>query len=93
MSWETRLIRPVVPAKGKPIVTLSDARAYVLTLSRAEQGKAHVIAGVKVLMLAADKQVCDFVAQTAVAHIVHGPPKTLGRTKPDRPWMKRKPRA
>lgn len=84
MSWETRLIRPVVPAKGKPIITLSDARAYVLK---------HVVAGVKVMMLAVDGQVPDLVAQSAVAHIVHGPPKSLGRGKPDRPWMKRKPRA
>jgi hypothetical protein len=93
VSWETRLIRPVAPAKGKPIITLSDARAYVLTLPRAEQGMKHVVAGVKVMMLAADGQVPDLVAQSAVAHIVHGPPKSLGRGKPDRPWMKRKPRA
>lgn len=92
MSWEMKLIRPVVPAKGKPIVTLSDARTYVLTLSRAEQARPHVVAGVKALMLAADKQVCEFVAQTAVAHIVHGPPKSLDRGKRDRPWMKRKPK-
>ncbi len=93
MSWDMRLIRPVVPPKGKPLETLSDARAYVLTLSRAEQAKPHIVAGVKALMLAANKQVCEFVAQVAVAHIVHGPPKTLGRTKPDRPWMKRKSRS
>lgn len=92
MSWSMRLIRPVVPAKGKPITTLDQARSYVLALSKAEQEQPHVQAGVSVLMLAADRQVCEFVAQTAVAHIVHGPPKPLGREKPDRPWMKRRPR-
>lgn len=93
MSWETRLIRPVVPAKGKPIVTLSDARAYVLTLPQAEQGMKHVVAGVKAILLASDGQVPDLVVQSAVAHIVHGPPKSLGREKPGRPWMKRKARS
>ncbi len=92
MSWEMRLIRPITPRKGKLIETLSDARTYVLTLSRAEQAEPHVVAGVKAMMLAADKQVCEFVAQVAVAHIVHGPPKALGRIKPDRPWVKRKAR-
>lgn len=92
MSWDMRLIRPITPRKGKPIVTLSDARAYVLTLPRAEQAKPHVVAGVKSLMLAADRQVCEFVAQVAVAHIVNGPPKPLGRSKPDYASMKRRPR-
>lgn len=92
MSWDMRLIRPITPRKGKPIATMSDARAYVLTLSKTEQAKPHVVASVKALMLAADKQVCEFVAQVAVAHIVNGPPKPLGRSKPDRPWMKRRPR-
>ncbi|WP_167540041.1 hypothetical protein [Afipia broomeae] len=86
-------MRPITPRKGKPIKTLSDARAYVLTLSKAEQEKPHVVAGVKALMLAADKQVCEFVAQVAVAHIVNGPPKTLGGSKPDRPSMKWRSRA
>ncbi|MES2600208.1 MAG: hypothetical protein V4602_05290 [Pseudomonadota bacterium] len=93
MSWEARLIRPVTPTKGKIIVTLSDARDYVLTLPEAKQSNPNVLAGVAALMLAADGQVPDLVAQTAVAHIVHGPPKALNRETRDRPWMKRKPRA
>lgn len=94
MSWETRLIRPVVPPNGKPIVTLSDARAYVLALPQAQQNAPHVQSGVSVLMLAANGEVCEFTAQAAVAHIVHGPPKrNQPRAKRERPWMKRKSRA
>ena len=93
LSWKTRLLQPVVPAKGKVIVTLSDARDYVLTLPKSQQEDPHVLAGVKAIMLAADGQVPDIVAQSAVAHIVHGPPKALGREKPGRPWMKRKARS
>lgn len=90
MSWDMPLIRPVVPPKGKPIVTLSDARAYAIALPKSQQDAPHVQAGISVLLLAADGKVCEFVAQSAVAYIVHGPPKPLGREKPDRPWMKRK---
>ena len=93
MSWSMRLIRPVVPSNGKPIVTLSDARAYALALPKSEQDAPHVQAGISVLLLAADGHVPDLVAQSAVAHIVHGPQKPFGREKPDRPWMKRKSRA
>lgn len=91
MSWSLRLIQPVVPKGGKPIVTLSDARAYILNLPEADLQLSHVQDGGRVLVLAAERRVCMFVAQSAVAHIVHGPPKHLNRGKRDRPWMKRKP--
>lgn len=93
MSWSMRLIRPVVPPKGKPIATLSDARGYAISLPKSQQEAPHVQAGIAVLLRAANGEVCEFVAQVAVAHIVNGPPKLLGRGKPDRPWMKRKPRS
>lgn len=92
MSWSKRLIQPVVPPKGKSIVTLSDARAYVLTLPKSKQEAPHVQAGIAALLHAANGEVCEFVAQVAVAHIVHGPPKPLNRGKRDRPWLPRKPR-
>lgn len=93
MSWSKRLIRPVVPPKGKPLATLSDARDYALTLPKAQQNEPHVQAGVAALLRAASGEVCEFVAQAAVVHIVHGPPKIVPLGKRKRPWMKRKPRA
>ncbi len=80
----------MAPANGEVIVTLLDARAY--TLPKAKQEDPHVLAGVAATMLAADGQVPDLVARSAVSHTVHGLPKSLDRGKPDRPWMKRKPR-
>lgn len=92
MRWNMRLIRPVVPPIGEPIVTLSDARRYALSLSKARQNDPHVQAGVEALLKCAHGQVCEFVAQSAVVHIVHGPPQPPEpRAKRDRPWMKRKP--
>lgn len=87
-----RLIRPVVPPKGKPIATLSDARAYILTLPKAQQDAEHVQNGLLALLHCANGQACAFVAQSAVAHIVYGPPKVTPLGKRERPWMKRKPR-
>lgn len=92
MSWSMRLIRPVVPPKGKPLVTLSDARAYALALPKARQNDPHVQAGIAVLLRAANGEVDEFAAQSAVAHIVHGPLKITPLGKRERPWMKRKPR-
>jgi hypothetical protein len=81
MSWSNRLLRPVIAADRQKIVTLSDARACALA--------PHVQVGIAVLLRAADSEVDEFTAQSAVAHIVHGPPKPLARGRPDRPWMKR----
>ena len=90
MSWSKRLERPVVPPDGKPIVTLSDARAYVLKLPKDRQNDPIVQAGVEAIMMAAENRGPMLLAQSGVAHIVHGPVKLLNRGKPDRPWMKRK---
>ena len=84
-----RLIRPIVPPKGKPIVTLADAGAYALALPKAQQNDPHVQAGVEALLKAANGEVDEFVAQSAVAHIVHGPVKPEPRGKRERP-LKRK---
>ena len=90
MSWSDRLVRPVVPPNGKPIVTLSDARDYILALPKSRQSDPIVQEGVRALMMVAKGNAPDLLAQSAVAHIVHGPIQPLNRGKPDRPWMKRK---
>lgn len=53
MSWSTRLLRPVVPAKGKPIVTLSDARAYILALPKRQQETDYFEPALEAIMMAA----------------------------------------
>ena len=92
MPWSNRLLRPVVTPDRQKLVTLSDARDYALALPKSQHDALHVQAGIAVLLRAAEGEVCEFTAQAAVAHIVHGPPKPLARGKPDRPWMERKPR-
>lgn len=45
MRWDTKLIRPIVPSNSQPIVTLSDARAYILSLPDVRQLEPIVQAG------------------------------------------------
>lgn len=92
MSWSKRLYQPVVTREGKKLVTLSDARAYVLSLPKTRQMAPEVQAGVEALLMVAEGKGPMLLAQSGVAHIVHGPVKPLNREKPDRPWMKRKSR-
>ncbi len=90
MSWDTELIRPIVPPKGKTIVTLSDARAYILKLPKARQKDPIVLARVEAVLMAAEGRGPMLLAQSGVAHIVHGPIKPLNRTKPDAHWQRRR---
>lgn len=92
MSWSSKLERPVVPPKGKPIVTLADARAYALALPKHRQMDPYVQAGIEAIIMVADGKAPMHLAQSGVAHIVHGPVQLLNRGKPDRPWLKRKSR-
>lgn len=73
MSWSVRLIKPVTPAKGKPIVTISDARAYILALPAAEQETEVVQATAEAILMAAQGRGPVFTAQAGIAQMVHGP--------------------
>lgn len=37
MPWNSRFIKPIVPAKGRPIATLKDALDYISALPASEQ--------------------------------------------------------
>ena len=79
----------MVPPNGKPIVTLSDARAYVVKLPTEWQNDPLVQAGIEAILMAAEGRGPMLLAQSDVAHIVHGPIKPLNRGKSDRPWKAR----
>lgn len=90
MSWSKRLERPVVTPEGKQLVTLSDARAYALALPEARQSDPHVQVGIEALLMVAEGKGPMLLAQSGVAHIVHGSMKPLDRGRPGKPWTKRK---
>lgn len=88
MAWSDRLIRPVVPPDGRPIVTLSDARAYILALPKSRHNEPLVNDAIEVIMMAAEGRGPMLLAQSAVAHVVHGPPQPTPAEKRSRPWRR-----
>lgn len=89
MAWSARLIKPVVPPDGAPIVTLSDARAYLLALPKSRHHEPVVATAIEAVLMVAEGRGPMLLAQSAMAHVVHGPPQPLNRGKPDRPWLRR----
>ena len=81
MSWSARLVKPIVPANGKPIVTLSDARSYILTLPKLDQESEIVQATAEAILMAAEDRGPILTAQAGVAQIVHGPIKMVSTGK------------
>ncbi|CAN5193291.1 hypothetical protein BH10PSE11_BH10PSE11_08370 [soil metagenome] len=90
MSWSDRLIQPVEAPGGNRIVTLEDAAIYFQKLPKAERDKPLIADSMRIIMDVAEGRAPDLLAQSAVAHIIHGPVTLLNRGKPDRPWMKKK---
>lgn len=66
-----------------------DARAYVLALPEDRQSDPPDQAGIEAILMAAEGKGPMLLAQSGVAHIVHGPVKSLNCGKPDRPWLNR----
>lgn len=92
MPWSDRLLQPVEAPGGKRLVTLEDAAVYFQSLPKARREDPLVASSMYIVIDVAEGRAPDLLAQSAVAHIVHGPPKSLGRRKRDRPWMKPRPR-
>jgi hypothetical protein len=53
VSWSRHFVDPI-PTKGKLIVKLKDAAAFILKLSRAEQSKPHWQAAAEAVIMAAE---------------------------------------
>lgn len=84
MSWSDRLVQPVVPPGGQPIVTLSDARAYLLALPESRHNEPIIATAIEAVLMVAEGRGPMLLAQSAMAHVVHGPPQPLNRGKPAR---------
>jgi hypothetical protein len=56
LSWSKQFGEPIKPPKGRPIVTLKDAAAYILKLSKsAQQSPEWQAAGEAVIRTAEDR--------------------------------------
>lgn len=90
MPWSDRLVRPVELPNGHKLVTLEDAAIYFQRLPKAQRDKPLIADSMRIIMDVAEGRAPDLLAQSAVAHMVSGPISHLKRSKPDRPWLKRK---
>jgi len=70
MRWDARLIRPIQVEEGDLIVTLSDAREYLLKLPKNRQNDPTVQATVEALLMAAEGRGRIYTAQAGVAQVV-----------------------
>jgi hypothetical protein len=71
---------------GKPLVTLSDARNYILRLPKAEQQSRSVQYCIEALLMAAEGRGPVYTAHAGVVQMIHGKPKigvpTTGKKEP-----------
>jgi hypothetical protein len=54
VSWSRRFDDPIQPPKGKPLVTLKDAAAYIMALPKAKQQRPEWQTATEMLLMAAE---------------------------------------
>ncbi|WP_458760567.1 hypothetical protein ACSVBT_07175 [Afipia sp. TerB] len=72
MGWKAKLIRPIKTAEGGEIVTLSDARDYLLKLPKDRHTDPIVQATIEAVMMAAEGRGPVFTAQAGISQVVAG---------------------
>lgn len=87
-GWSRRLGVPINLPGGKQIVTLDDARKYLLAIPKAKHDKA-VEAAVEAVLMAAEGRGPVMHANVGVGRVVYGPkPPPEPRPSKQRPWTK-----
>lgn len=81
MSWKDRLIRPIEVEEGDLIVTLSDARDYLLKLPKNRHKDPLVQATIQALLMAAEGHGPIFTGQSGLAQVVQRAPMKKRRRK------------
>jgi len=73
MRWSIPLSKTIVPAKGKPIKTLADARDYLLNLPKDRHDAEIVQAAIEAVIMAADGRGPILHATAGIGAVVNGP--------------------
>jgi hypothetical protein len=82
-GWARRFDCPIQPAKGKPLVTLKDAAAYIFKLSDRDQRLPEWQAAAEALILVADRGGLTMLARIGMM-------QALNRHLPARPVAPRR---
>lgn len=88
MPWSAKLLKPIVPPKGMAMVTLSDARKYLLSLPEVEQTNSLAQQAFEAVRSAAEGRGPLLQAQTRMNLLLYGPrslpkPVCLSLLEPD----------
>jgi hypothetical protein len=75
MSWKARLLKPIVPTKGKPLVTLEDARKYLLSLPESRHTEPAVQTATEAVLMAGHGKGPIMHAHIGMAQLIYGPSK------------------
>jgi hypothetical protein len=91
MAWSRRFDDPVVPPKGKPLLTLKDAAAYLLKMPKAKQQSPEWQAATEAVMMAAEDRGPLMHTCVGMMRALHGAkPIPEYDSSKERHWGKRK---
>ncbi len=74
-DWKKRFDVPIVLPGGSKVVTLDEARRYLLALPTARHKDADVVAAIDAVLMAAEGRGPVMHANVGIARVVNGPPK------------------
>jgi hypothetical protein len=72
MPWSRRFDDPIQPPKGKPLVTLKDAAAYIMALPKSKQQSPEWQAATEALLMAAEDRGPLIHAHVGLMLALHG---------------------
>lgn len=84
MPWNSRFVKPIVPAKGRPIATLKDALDYISALPPSEQSAITQEIAEAVEMAARGSGPLR-VTEACMVRLVHGPVAIAEETPAEQP--------
>jgi hypothetical protein len=89
VPWNSRFIKPIVPAKGRPIATLKDALDYISALPPSEQSAITQEIADAVEMAAQGRGPLR-VTEVRMVRLVHGPVAIADEAPAGQPAMVRR---
>jgi hypothetical protein len=91
MSWSRPFDEPIVPPKGKPLITLKDAANYIQKLPKAEQELEEWRAAVEALLLVVELNGPTMMARIGVLRALNrNVERVFNPDRKDKQWGKRK---
>ena len=91
VDWSRPFDEPIQPPKGKKLVTLKDAAAYIMKLPKAKQQRPEWQAATEALLMAAEDRGPPMHAHVGMTLALHGAkPIPEYNSAKERHWGRRK---